>query len=235
MKQKVPVEKNQVYEMTITAQGSEGQGIGRVDGFAVFVPDALPGEVADVKILKVQKQFAYGKIETLKTTSPDRAEPRCPLARRCGGCALQHMTYDAQLRFKTQKVTDAIHRIGGLTHVQVNDCIGMETPWHYRNKAQFPVGKGKNGIEIGFYAKGSHRIIDTDHCMIQHPVNDVVVEVVRQFLEQYGISIYDQEQKKGLVRHLLTRVGFQSGEVIVCLVINGNLLPHGDVLVEALK
>ena len=108
MKQKAPVEKNQVYEMTITGQGSEGQGIGRVDGFAVFVPDALPGEVADVKILKVQKQFAYGKIETLKITSPDRTEPKCPLARRCGGCALQHMTYDAQLRFKTQKVKDAI-------------------------------------------------------------------------------------------------------------------------------
>ncbi len=235
MKQKAPVEKNQVYEMTITGQGSEGQGIGRVDGFAVFVPDALPGEVADVKILKVQKQFAYGKIETLKITSPDRTEPKCPLARRCGGCALQHMTYDAQLRFKTQKVKDAIHRIGGLTHVEVKDCIGMETPWHYRNKAQFPVGKGKNGIEIGFYAKGSHRIIDTDHCLIQHSINDVVVEVVRQFLEQYGISIYDQEQKKGLVRHILTRVGFQSGEVMVCLVVNGNHLPHGEVLVKALK
>ena len=235
MKQKPPVTKNQLVTLSIDGYGSEGQGVGRVDGYAVFVPGALPGEMVQVRILKPLSHFAYGKVEKLLTLSPERTTPRCPLAQPCGGCSLQHMRYEEQLRFKKQKVEDALRRIGGLEELTVRDCLGMQTPWHYRNKAQFPIGQGKTGPLMGFYAKGSHRIVEVTSCPIQHPINDQILSAFRRYLAETGATPYDGETGQGLVRHLLTRVGFATGEVMVCVVANAAQLPQEKRLVELMR
>ncbi len=232
----LPVEKNNTYEMTIDALGSNGEGIGRIDGFTVFVEGALPEEVVKVLILKVKKSYGYGKLLEIVKESPYRVVPPCPVAKTCGGCQLQHLSYAGQLAYKARKVKDDLERIGGLQEVGEVPIYGMENPWRYRNKAQFPVGMGRDGLaEIGFYAKRSHRIVDTPVCFLQNPVNDEIVAVVRAFLDGFKISAYDEEKHQGLVRHILTRVGRNSGEIMVCIVINGKKLPHSEVLVERLQ
>ncbi len=232
----LPVEKNKEYEMTIDALGSNGEGIGRIDGFTIFVEGALPEERIKVLILKAKKSYGYGKLLEILSSSPYRAEPLCPVAKTCGGCQLQHLSYEGQLSYKAKKVRDDLERIGGVKDIGDLPIFGMDNPWRYRNKAQFPVGNGKEGMtEIGFYAKRSHRIVDTSMCFLQNPVNDEVIEVVREYMDEFKISAYEEEKHKGLVRHILTRVGRNSGEIMVCVVINGKKLPHSDVLVERLR
>jgi len=232
---KLPVEKNQTYTMSITDIGTNGEGIGRIDGYTVFVEGALPEEVIKVLIVKTKKHFGYGKLLEILEPSPHRVTPACPVAAKCGGCQLQHLSYEGQLAFKTKKVKDHLERIGGFSGISVGYAIGMEEPWRYRNKAQFPVG-GKTGEpEIGFYAKRSHRIIDTPVCMLQNEVNDRIVKIIRAFLAEYEIPLYDETIHRGLVRHILTRIGRRTGEIMVCLVVNGRKLPHCDVLVERLR
>lgn len=232
----LPVEKNKTYEMTIDALGSNGEGIGRIDGFTIFVEGALPEEKVDVLVVKLKKRYGYGKLLKIIESSPYRVEPHCPVAKTCGGCQLQHFSYEGQLAYKAKKVKDDLERIGGLKNIGELTACGMENPWRYRNKAQFPVGVGKNGeVEIGFYAKRSHRIVDTPVCYLQDTVNDKITEVVREFMSELKISAYDEEKHKGLVRHILTRVGRNSGEIMVCLVVNGKHLPHSEVLVERLR
>lgn len=232
---KLPIEKNQQYEMSIEDIGIHGEGIGRIHGFTVFVPDALPTEKIRVQIVKVKKHFGYGKLLEILEPSTERVQPKCPVAAKCGGCQLQHLSYDAQLAFKTKKVKDHLERIGGFTDITVGFAKGMADPWRYRNKAQFPVG-GKTGEpDIGFFANHSHRIIDTKTCYLQHESNDTIVSVVRAFLTEYEITLYDETIHRGLVRHILTRIGKQTGEIMVCIVINGKKLPHSDVLVERLR
>lgn len=232
----LPVEKNEIYEMTIDALGSNGEGIGRIDGFAVFVEGALPGEVIRALIVNVKKSYGYGKLVEIVSKSPYRVEPCCPVAKTCGGCQLQHFSYEGQLAYKAKKVKDDLERIGGLKNIEDLPIFGMENPWRYRNKAQFPVGSGREGsTEIGFYAKRSHRIVDTQVCFLQNPVNDEIIAIVREFMEEYKISSYDEGKHKGLVRHILTRVGRNSGQIMVCVVINGKKLPYGEVLVERLR
>lgn len=231
----IPVEKNKTYEIKIAALGSNGEGIGRIEGYTVFVEGALPRETCLVLIVKTRKHFGYGKLLEILTPSPDRREPCCPVAKQCGGCQLQHLSYAAQLAYKTKEVQDDLERIGGITDVTVRPAIGMEEPWRYRNKAQFPVGKGKDGCAIGFYAKRSHRIVDTKQCLLQNERNDAIVALVRDFLNEFQIPLYDEETHTGLVRHILTRIGRSSGEVMVCIVLNGKRLPHSEVLVERLQ
>ncbi|MBO5329699.1 MAG: 23S rRNA (uracil(1939)-C(5))-methyltransferase RlmD [Anaerotignum sp.] len=231
----IPVEKNKIYEMNIDALGSNGEGIGRIDGYTVFVEGALPGEKISVLIVKVKKNYGYGKLMEIMEVSPERREPMCPVAKQCGGCQLQHLSYEAELAYKTREVQDVMERIGGIKNIEVKPALGMENPWRYRNKAQFPVGRGKDGCAIGFYAKRSHRIVDTDKCFLQNECNDEIIGIIREFLNEYHIPLYDEEQHKGLVRHILTRIGRNSGEIMVCIVINGKKLPNSDILVERLK
>ncbi|WP_458407792.1 23S rRNA (uracil(1939)-C(5))-methyltransferase RlmD [Anaerotignum sp.] len=231
----IPVEKNKIYEMNIDALGSNGEGIGRIDGYTVFVEGALPGEKISVLIVKVKKNYGYGKLMKILEVSPERREPMCPVAKQCGGCQLQHLSYEAELAYKTREVKDVMERIGGIKDVEVKPALGMEDPWRYRNKAQLPVGRGKDGCAIGFYAKRSHRIVDTDKCFLQNECNDEIVGIVREFLNEFNIPLYDEEKHKGLVRHILTRIGRNSGEIMVCIVINGKKLPNSDILVERLK
>lgn len=230
----LPVEKNQEYEIIIEDLGNNGEGIGRVNGYTVFVEGALPGERVKVLMVKIKKHYGYGKLREILTPSPDRRNPRCPVADKCGGCQLQHLSYEAQLAFKTKKVKDHLERIGGLSDIKVLPALGMEQPWRYRNKAQFPVGGADGTPQIGFYAKRSHRIIDTPVCYLQNEINDSIIKIIRTFLEEYQISLYQEESHSGLVRHILTRVGRQSGQIMVCLVINGKNLPHSEKLVERL-
>ncbi|MBR5122175.1 MAG: nucleoside monophosphate kinase, partial [Anaerotignum sp.] len=180
----IPVEKNKIYEMNIDALGSNGEGIGRIDGYTVFVEGALPGEKISVLIVKVKKNYGYGKLMEILEVSPERREPMCPVAKQCGGCQLQHLSYEAELAYKTREVKDVMERIGGIKDVEVKPALGMEDPWRYRNKAQFPVGRGKDGCAIGFYAKRSHRIVDTDKCFLQNECNDVIVGIVRERLSK---------------------------------------------------
>ncbi len=231
----IPVEKNKIYEMNIDALGSNGEGIGRIDGYTIFVEGALPGEKISVLIVKVKKNYGYGKLMEILEASSERREPVCPVAKQCGGCQLQHLSYEGELAYKAREVKDVMERIGGIRGVEVKPCLGMEDPWRYRNKAQFPVGKGKEGCNIGFYAKRSHRIVDTDKCFLQNECNDEIISIIREFIDEFHIPAYDEEKHTGLVRHVLTRIGRNSGEIMVCIVVNGKKLPNSDVLVERLQ
>ena len=229
------LKKNDLFELVIDSLGNEGEGIGRYRGFTFFVKDAIPGDVILARVLKLKKNYGYARVEKVLSASPDRVEPLCPVARQCGGCQLQHLSYARQLDYKQDKIKNCLERIGGLTNVELEPIIGMEVPYYYRNKAQFPVGRGKDGsVAIGFYAGHSHNIVDTEECYIQAPVNAVLTAAVRSYLNEYGVSPYCEETHTGLVRHILTRVGFFTGEIMVCLVVNGSKLPHVEALWEKL-
>ena len=233
MEKVIPVEKNRNYIVDISGLTGEGFGVARIEGFTVFVDGALPEEQAEIRIVKVLKNYAFGKLLKTIKASPGRIEPPCGVVKRCGGCQLQHMSYEAQLQFKTRQVKDAIERIGKLKDVTIYDTIGMDDPWRYRNKAQFPVGMGGD-VMIGFYANRSHEIIDTPQCAIQDAVNDNVIQTVSEFIKKYDISVYDENTGKGLIRHIVTRKGFRTGEVMVCIVINGDSIPCDKALAEML-
>ena len=233
MKKEIPVKKNQNYIVDISGLTSEGFGVARIEGFTVFVEGALTVEQAEIRIVKVLKNYAFGKLLKVIKASPGRIEPPCGVVKRCGGCQLQHMSYEAQLQYKTQQVKDAIERIGGIFDVTIHDTVGMDDPWRYRNKAQFPVGMDGD-VMIGFYANRSHEIIDTPQCAIQDVMNDNVIRTVREFIKKYNVSVYDENTGKGLIRHIVTRKGFRTGEVMVCIVINGDSIPNDKALVEML-
>lgn len=228
------IEKNKNYILDITGMTHEGQGVGRIESLAVFVDGALEGEQVETRIIKLNKTYGVGKLITILKPSPHRAEPFCGAYRRCGGCNLQHMDYNAQLDFKTKLVRDNLARLGGLKDVVVHDAIGMQQSLHYRNKAQYPVTMVNGSIITGFYAARSHDVIDSEKCGIQDVESDKVRKVVRQFIAEKSISAYDEVSGKGLVRHIATRVGFNTGEVMVVLIINGTTLPSSDELVKKL-
>lgn len=226
------LEKNQEFELTIEDMGNEGEGIGHIDGMAVFVKDTVPGDVAKIKIIKVKKNYAYGRLIELIFASEYRVEPICPHARKCGGCVIMHVSYERQLAWKQDKVKNCLQRIGGLDDVEekMEPIIGMrcgkEFPAiRYRNKAQFPVSRDKEGrLAIGFYAGRTHSVVDTDVCYLQNEVNDEIIRRFRNFMEKYAVEVYDERQHTGLIRHILTRVGKRTGEVMICLIINGDEL-----------
>lgn len=227
--------KNDVVTVTIEDMGTDGEGIGKVDGFTLFIKDALIGDVVEAKLMKVKKNYGYARLMNIITPSPDRVEPKCPVYRQCGGCQIQALDYQAQLKFKERKVRGNLERIGGFTDLPLEPIIGMEEPYHYRNKAQFPVGTDKNGeIVTGFYAGRTHDIIPNTKCYLGTKVNEEILQVVLEYMKKYNVSAYDEASGKGLVRHILIRTGFTSGEIMVCLVINGKKLPKSEKLVEAL-
>lgn len=238
VKRDLPVEKNGHYVMHIDDLGVNGEGIGKVKGYTLFVEGALPGEEIEVRVVKAKKNFGFGKLIKVIETSKDRIEPVCSIAKRCGGCQIQHLSYKGQLAYKTKKVQDIMERIGGLTDVKVLPTLGMEEPYHYRNKAQFPVRpslEGDSNMVIGFFAARSHDIIELNTCHIQHTVNDDIVKVVRDFMEEHHIRPYDETKHRGLVRHIVTRTSYHTGEVMVCIVINGTTLPYQEELITGLK
>ncbi|MGL4363495.1 MAG: 23S rRNA (uracil(1939)-C(5))-methyltransferase RlmD [Cellulosilyticaceae bacterium] len=229
------IEKNKCYQLEIIDIGSNGEGIGKIDAFVIFVPDAIIGDIANVKILKVKKNLAYGKVQEIIKASPNRVQPMCDVSKQCGGCQLQHMDYQAQLDWKQKKVYNAITRIGGIQNIEVEPTIGMEHPTHYRNKAQYPIRKVDGKVQIGFYAMRSHRVIDWDTCEIQDKRCEAIIKKTREFLEDYNISIYDEEKHTGLVRHLMIKTGYYTKEIMVCLVINGDKLPQSDKFIESMN
>ena len=228
--------KNDLVTLEITDLGSSGEGIGKVDGFTLFVKDALIGDVIEAKIIKTKKSYGYGRLMTILTPSPARVEARCPQARACGGCQIQPLNYADQLTYKENKVKELLERVGKVSDYVMEPIIGMEDPWYYRNKAQFPVGMTKDGeIVTGFYAGRTHSIVPVQECFIQHPLNEQLMSIVRQWMNEYNVTAYDETKQAGLVRHIFTRIGKYTGEVMVCLVINGKKIPHPEVLIERLK
>lgn len=230
------LKKNEECIITIEDIGSEGEGIGKLDGYTLFVKNALVGDKVRVRAMKLKKNFGYARLIEIIEPSSDRVKPACDIADKCGGCSLMHLNYDKQLEYKQNKVINCLNRIGGFNlEYEIEPIMGMEDPYYYRNKAQYPVGCNREGnILMGFYAAGTHAIMDSDHCYIQAKENDNIIPVVRDFLKKYKISVYDEENHKGLIRHVLTRVGFQTGEIMVCVIINGKSLPYAEKLVEEL-
>lgn len=233
------MKKNETTKVTIEDIGVNGEGIGKVDGYTLFVKDALIGDEIEAKVIKAKKNYGYARMMNILKASKHRVSAKCPVARQCGGCQIQELSYDEQLRFKEKKVRQNLERIGGFLPEfidQVMDPIcGMESPFYYRNKAQFPFGTDKEGhIVTGFYAGRTHQIIPNKECALGVQQNKEILDIIVDFMEKYHISSYNEETQKGLVRHALIRYGFTTKEIMVCLVINGDKIPHSEKLVENL-
>ena len=269
------MKKNDEFEIEITDLSTDGEGIGHADGMTFFVKDTVPGDVILAGVTKLKKTYGYARVIRVLKASPDRVSPACPIAMRCGGCNLQHISYEAQLRFKEKKVLDALTRIGGIEaqRIDLEPIIGMDDPFNYRNKGQFPVGTDKAGNVIcGFYATHSHDIVNTEHCMLQHDITDELMTAVREYMNECGVGAYIEagdgsdtgsdiwiketgdkvrtgknrrsdkdktnnkkkhtDNEEGIVRHILTRVGFTTHEVMLCVVIAADKLPFADRLVS---
>ncbi len=233
------MKKNETLVVTIEDIGVNGEGIGKVDGYPLFVKDAVIGDVIEAKITKPKKTYAYARMMKVLEPSPYRVQAKCAVARQCGGCQIQELSYEKQLEFKEQKVRGNLERIGGFSAEVINNVMepicGMEEPFYYRNKAQFPIGTDKDGnIVTGFYAGRTHQIIPQTDCALGVPVNKEILDIILEFMNQYHISAYEEETGKGLVRHVLIRYGFRTKEIMVCLVVNGDNIPQSEKLVEKL-
>ncbi|QWU16935.1 23S rRNA (uracil1939-C5)-methyltransferase [Paenibacillus sophorae] len=281
----LPVNKNDEVVLDIIGMTHEGEGVGRVEGYTLFVQGALPGEKVRAKVLKTKKQYGYAKLLELVEASASRIAPPCPIYDQCGGCQLQHMDYAAQLKWKRQLVVDNLERIGKLDVMKgeadgealrerkrigepgegggeadaevlagapqggnaapgevsrrggivVRPTLGMDGPWRYRNKAQVPIGAADGGLIGGFYARGSHRIIDMETCLIQHEHNDAVVSAVKRIGRELGISAYNEETGRGLLRHVIVKKAFRTGEMMLVLVTNGRDIPHVDAWIGSIR
>ncbi|MDR4024444.1 MAG: 23S rRNA (uracil(1939)-C(5))-methyltransferase RlmD [Clostridium sp.] len=277
--------KNDEFELTIEDMSEDGAGIGKQDGYIWFVKDAVIGDRIRARAMKMKKNYGFARLMEVLEASKDRVMPECPVARQCGGCQLQMMSYEAQLHFKERKVYNNLRRIGGMENLRLPEradevsvpenvserntsermettdagvkaenvsgksagegvdktitmepILGMEHPWRYRNKAQFPFGRDKDGrIIAGFYAGRTHHIVEAEDCLLGVEENAVILDIIKKIMEEYQIAPYDEETHKGLIRHALIRKGFANGELMVCLVINGKKLPHADIFVERLK
>jgi 23S rRNA (uracil1939-C5)-methyltransferase len=267
----LPVRVGESYIADIVGIGHEGQGVGRVNGFTLFIHGALPGERVQARVVHVKKQYGFAELQEIVDPSEERREAPCAVYDRCGGCQLQHLDYAAQLRWKRQLVADQLERIGKLKvagfggaeggegrgggvgvgevvsgepmdtipsaqeAVVVHPTLGMSDPWRYRNKVQVPIGEQEGGLVGGFYAQGTHDIIDMDTCLIQHEQGDVVVRQVKRIAQGFGIRAYDETTHTGLLRHVVVRVGYRTGEVMVVLVTNGERIPYAAEFIEAIR
>ncbi|MBR5268026.1 MAG: 23S rRNA (uracil(1939)-C(5))-methyltransferase RlmD [Lachnospiraceae bacterium] len=231
------IKKNDKFVITIEDMSEDGAGIGKLDGYIWFVKDALIGDVIEASAMKMKKNYGFARLVKVLEPAPGRVEAKCPVARACGGCQMQELDYAEQLKFKENKVYNHLKRIGGMEEIPMEPIIGMEDPWRYRNKAQFPIGTGKDGQPIaGFYAGRTHSLIPVPEldCLLGCEENKDLLRVILDFMKEFKISAYDENLHKGLVRHALLRKGFSSNELMVCLVINGNKLPYAEQLVERL-
>ena len=231
--------KDDCVTLHIEDIGTGGEGIGKADGFTFFVKDAIVGDVIEAKIMKLKKNYGYARLMKVLTPSKDRVEPKCPVARQCGGCQIQEMRYEAQLAFKQKMVQNNLERIGGLSDFEMYPVIGMETPYAYRNKAQFPVGEDKDGnIVIGFYAGRTHHIVEQTDCCIGAPENGEVLRKVKAYMQKNQIRPYNEEHHSGIVRHILIRTGYHTKEIMVCLIVNAakaSCLKNAEQLTESLR
>lgn len=225
------MEKNAVYRAEIVDYTSDGSSIARIHDMVVFVPGGAVGDHCDIRIVKVAKNHAYGRIERVFIPSQHRIEPECPQAAKCGGCCYWHITYEEELRAKKKKVQDAIRRIGGVDMEPEGIC-GSDLIYHYRNKAQYPVGRNDSGIVTGFYRVRSHDIIPTEHCLIQAEQADTLAACVRGWMTRYRIAPYNEKTQNGLIRHIYVRTAFATGQVQLCLISKSDKLPHTDELIE---
>ena len=231
--------KNDCFKLKITDMGVDGEGIGKYDGMTFFVKDALIGDEILARALKLKKNYGYARVEEILTPSPYRVEPRCPIHRQCGGCQIQALSYEKQLEFKGEKVRNNLLRIGGFSEEELDQVmeptVGMDEPYRYRNKAQFPVGKDKEGNLItGFYASRTHSIIPVTDCLLGVSENEEILLAVKKYMQKNHIEPYDEKTGKGLIRHVLIRFGFTTKEIMVCLIINGTKLPNQKDLIDAL-
>lgn len=228
--------KNEKYIAEIADIGVNGEGIGKINNFTVFVNNALPGERVEILLMKAKKNYGYGRLTKILRPSPDRTEAVCPAADKCGGCSIQHLSYPAQLKLKQGIVREDLRRIGGFEDAEVRPVIGMEEPFFYRNKEQYPIKADKNGrITIGYYARGSHRVIECEKCFTAHKGSEEITAAVRDFLEKYNIAPYNEQTHSGTARHILIRNGVKTGELMVCLVVNAKNFNYKKQFAEALK
>ncbi len=238
--EQIHFKKNDLITITIEDMGSDGEGIGKCQGYPIFVKDAIIGDLVQAKIMKAKKNYAYGKLEKVLKPSSFRVEPKCAFHRQCGGCQIQAMSYEKQLEWKENKIKNNLQRIGGFSKELLDrvmePIVGMEEPYHYRNKAQYPIGTDKEGKLIaGFYAGRTHSIVANTDCCLGPKENKIILEYILAFMEKYHIPAYHEQSGEGLVRHVLIRTGFATGEIMVCLVINGKCLPKSKEFVEGLR
>ncbi|WP_260832881.1 23S rRNA (uracil(1939)-C(5))-methyltransferase RlmD [Staphylococcus capitis] len=227
------LKKNEVHTGKVIDLTHEGHGVVKIDRYPVFVPNALIEEEIEYKLIKVKKNFAIGKLLEVKNKSKDRVEPPCVYYYKCGGCQLQHMTYQAQLNMKKEQVVNLFHRKGPFEDTPIQPTLGMEQPWRYRNKSQIPVGKDNKAI-MGFYRQRSHDIIDMDSCLIQDEQHQNIMNYVKHWFNELNMSIYDEKNKRGLMRHLVIRTGYHTDEIMVIFVTNGKKFKNANVLVQKL-
>jgi len=235
MKKQVKHVKNEEVILTIEGMNHEGMGVARLDGMAIFVQGALIGEQVQAKLIKVATTYAIARVVELLVESPERKEPFCPVYRKCGGCSLQHMSYAESLRFKHQVVQDSLERLGGFKGIEVKAVIGMDHPFQYRNKAQYPLGMDGKRTIAGFYSRRTHDIVDASECGIQHPSSELVRAAVLSWVTENKVPVYNEETGEGLVRHIVSRVGIRTGEVLAMLVANKKRIPVPEKLVNKLK
>lgn len=232
MTKTIPVQKNDYIEVVFEDLTHDGAGVAKVDGYPLFVKNALPGEKAKIKVIKVNKGYGFGRLEEIIEPSPYRVDAPCPIYKECGGCQLQHLSYEGQLLAKEKQVRDVLTRIGKLENVKVHPVLGMSEPWRYRNKAQVPVGEREGGLIAGFYQQRSHEIIDMEACMIQQEKNDEVVQAVKSICTKYGVTAYNEQRHKGTLRHIMARHGQVTKEVMVVLVTRTPDLPNKEKIVK---
>lgn len=233
------MKKNDKITVTIEDIGVNGEGIGKVEGYTLFVKDAIIGDTVEAVITKPKKNYAYAKMTKIIEPSKRRVPAKCPVARQCGGCQIQELSYEAQLDFKNKKVRGNLERIGGFSPKLLDEIMepicGMDEPFYYRNKAQFPIGTDKDGrIVTGFYAGRTHQIIPNTDCALGVPVNREILQIILDYMNECHVTAYNEETGRGLVRHVLIRYGFKTKQIMVCLVINGDNLPHSEKLVDKL-
>ena len=234
MKMSTPLEKNMDYIINITGMGHNGEGVGKIEGFTVFVDGAISDEIVEIKIIKIEKNFGIGKLLKIIKASEYREEPQCAIYNKCGGCNIQHINYMGQLAFKRQRVVDAVTRIGKLDNVIIHNTIGMDNPYRYRNKVQLPVGNNNGKIQIGFYAPRSHEIIDMVTCHIQEEVADRISKLIREWMMKFKIQAYNEELGIGSIRHIMIRKAFKTEETMVVIVTNNNELNYQKELIDML-
>lgn len=226
------LKKNEFYDIKIQDIGINGEGIGKIDNFTIFVDNALPEEIVKIKLIKLKKSYGYGKLIEILSPSPFRTEAPCEHFIKCGGCNLQHLDYQEQLKFKSNTVKNNLERIGKLENISVPITLGMENPFNYRNKAQIPVNKKNDIINIGFFSPRSHNIININKCLIQDEINQQIIHKFREFMEENNIEPYNEENNKGLIRHIVTRISQKTNEFIICLVINSTNFKYENQLIK---